>query len=181
MKNFALPLLIVVVYVMFIVPQARKRKRATALRREVEPGAEVMLTSGLFGTVVEIDDDTVVIEAAEGVRLRYAKGAVQRVLPEPVDDDLDDTEGADNTDDSGDSGDTDDSDTDHSDTDDSDQHEHGDTHNDGDLADHGLTDDTIDDNAPSRDVVARPANRFKRSTRSRSTGNDAGSGPVPTS
>jgi preprotein translocase subunit YajC len=163
-KNFALPLLIVFVYVLFIVPQARRRKQAAALRREVEPGAEVMLTSGLFGTVVEIDGDTVVIEAAEGVRLRYAKGAVQRVLPEP----LDDTDDSDETDE-------------HYHADGVDAADH-DPHVGPDAAgaDHDPTDDTIDEDVPRRDVVARPANRFKRSTRSRSTGNDAGPGAVPT-
>jgi preprotein translocase subunit YajC len=167
-KNFALPLLIVFVYVLFIVPQARRRKQAAALRREVEPGAEVMLTSGLFGTVVEIDGDTVVIEAAEGVRLRYAKGAVQRVLPEAYDDDADE------------SGETDEHD--HADGVDAADH---DSHGGPEVAvagaDDESTDDTIDEDVPRRDVVARPANRFKRSTRSRSSGNDAGPGPVPTS
>jgi preprotein translocase subunit YajC len=160
-KNFALPLLIVFVYVLFIVPAARRRKRAAAIRREVEPGAEVMLTSGLYGTVVEIDGDIVVIEVAEGVRLRYAKGAVHHVVPEEVDDAADES--------------------DEHDADGEDAADH-DPRGGPDVAgaDHDPVDDTIDEDGPRRDVVARPANRFKRSTRSRSTGNDAGPGPVPT-
>ena len=163
MKNFALPLLIVVVYVMFIVPQARRRKRATALRREVEPGAEVMLTSGLYGTVVEIDGDIVVIEVADGVRLRYAKGAVHHVVPDEIVDETDDTD-----------------EHDHADGADAADHD-AQVAPDAVGADHGPTDDTIDEDVPGRDDVARPANRFRRSTRSRSTGNDAGAGPVSTS
>ena len=166
MKNFALPLLIVVVYVLFIVPQARRRKQAAALRREVEPGAAVMLTSGLYGTVVEIDGDIVVIEVAEGVRLRYAKGAVHHVVPEEV---VDDTDGSDETDEHH-----------HADGEEAADHDlHGAPDAAG--ADHEPTDDTLDEDVPRRDVVARPANRFRRSTRSRSTGNDAGAGPVSTS
>ena len=173
-KNFALPLLIVVVYMLFIVPQARRRKQAATLRREVEPGAEVMLTSGLYGTVVELDGDTVVIEVAEGVRLRYARGAVARVLPEAMDE-LDEADEADEADEY--------EQADGVGLADSNSHDNtqSDTHGDIDRADHDPTDDTIDDDVPRRDVVARPANRFKRSTRSRATGNDAGSGPVPTS
>lgn len=46
-----------------------------------------MLTSGLYATVVEIDDDTVTVQAAPGVELRYAKAAVLRVLPDPTETD----------------------------------------------------------------------------------------------
>jgi preprotein translocase subunit YajC len=166
-KNLAFPLLLfILVYVIVIVPQGRRRKQAAALRREVEVGAHVMLTSGLYGTVIEIDDDAVVIEAAEGIHLRYAKAAVLRVISDAIDDetDADDDADADGADGAA-----------HSDHD-----THGGT-DDADGAHHDPADDTINEDVPRRDVVARPANRFKRSTRSRSTGNDAGSGPVPTS
>jgi preprotein translocase subunit YajC len=171
-KNFAFPLLLfILVYVVLIVPQGRRRKQAAALRREVDVGAHVMLTSGLFGTVIEIDDDAVVIEAAEGIHLRYAKAAVLRVVPDPLDEivgghDSDDTEDADD--------------------DSPDAHHDGDTHQaDGaDIAAPDHADGTIHRDTSGNDVVARPANRFWRSNRparSDPTGNDAGSGPVPTS
>jgi preprotein translocase subunit YajC len=90
-KNFALPLLLFgLLYVFFILPQSRRRKQALALQRAVEPGSRVMLTSGLFGTVVDIDDEAVIVEAAEGIRLRYAKAAVLRVIPDAVDEADDD-------------------------------------------------------------------------------------------
>jgi preprotein translocase subunit YajC len=93
-KNLALPVLFfVVVYVVLILPQGRKRRQAAALQRAVEPGSRVLLTSGLYGIVVEIETDTIIIEAAEGVHLRFAKAAVLRVVPDLVDpDDLDDDE-----------------------------------------------------------------------------------------
>jgi len=100
-KNFALPVLFfVVVYVVLILPQGRKRRQAAALQRAVEPGSRVLLTSGLYGIVVEIETDTIIIEAAEGVHLRFAKAAVLRVVPDLVDpDDLDDDEYEDDEDD----------------------------------------------------------------------------------
>jgi preprotein translocase subunit YajC len=95
--NFALPVLFfIVLYVVLILPQGRRRRQAAALQRAVEPGSQVVLTSGLYGTVVEIEDDAIVIEAAEGVHLRFAKAAVLRVIPEPVDtDEMDDDEDGD--------------------------------------------------------------------------------------
>ncbi|HEY8729141.1 MAG TPA: preprotein translocase subunit YajC [Acidothermaceae bacterium] len=83
--SFVIPLLLFgFLYVAVILPQSRRRKQAAALQRAVEPGSQVMLTSGLFATVVEIDDDTVIVQAAPGVELRYAKAAVLRVLPDPT-------------------------------------------------------------------------------------------------
>jgi preprotein translocase subunit YajC len=78
-------LIFVVFYVVLILPQSRRRKQAQALQRNVEPGARVMLTSGLYGTIAEIDDDVLVVEIADGVLARFAKAAVLRVLPEDVD------------------------------------------------------------------------------------------------
>jgi preprotein translocase subunit YajC len=84
-SSFLIPLLLFgFLYVALILPQSRRRKQAAALQRAVEPGSQVMLTSGLFATVVEIDDDTVTVQAAPGVELRYAKAAVLRVLPDPT-------------------------------------------------------------------------------------------------
>jgi preprotein translocase subunit YajC len=100
-KNFALPVLFfVVIYVLIILPQGRKRRQAAALQRAVEPGSRVLLTSGLYGIVVEIEPDTIIIEAAEGVHLRFAKAAVLRVVPDLVDpDDVDDDQYDDDHDD----------------------------------------------------------------------------------
>ena len=94
MKNLALPVLFfVVIYVLVILPQGRRRRQAAVLARAVEPGSRVLLTSGLYGIVVEIEADTIIIEASEGVNLRFAKAAVLRVVPDLVDpDDVDDDE-----------------------------------------------------------------------------------------
>ncbi|MDQ1464257.1 MAG: preprotein translocase subunit YajC [Actinomycetota bacterium] len=172
MGNFALPLLLfAALYVFFIVPQGRRRKQALALQRAVEPGSRVILTSGLYGTVVEIDDDAVVIEAAEGVQLRYAKAAVLRVVP-----DVDDSDDADEVHDS-----------------ELDEFEE-------DLADDDGLDDVKaldgveeqtepDDEVPpppssdpfSKRFLKRPPRRQSHGSSDGTDGNDAGSGPVPTS
>jgi preprotein translocase subunit YajC len=170
--NFApLLLLFAVLYVFFLVPQGRRRKQAQALQRAVEPGSRVILTSGLYGTVVEIDDDAVVIEAAEGVQLRYAKAAVLRVVP-----DLDDAD----------------------DVADSDLEEFEDdlADNDG-LDDLKSLDGAEEQTEPDAEVpppsssdpfskrfLKRPPRRQSRGSSEASSdgtdGNDAGSGPVPT-
>jgi preprotein translocase subunit YajC len=157
-----LPVLIFVVFYVFIIlPQGRKRRQAAALQKDVEPGSRVLLTSGLYAIVVEIEADTIILEAAEGVHLRYAKAAVLRVVPhldELDDDELDDDEYDDDDDHEG---------HDHEGHD-HEGHDGHDAHDDHDGHDH----DDVHDAAPPSDEVARPSNREDHQ------GNDTGSGPV---
>ena len=39
-------------------------------------GDEIVLTSGVYGTVRDIDDDTILVEIATGVTIKVARGAV---------------------------------------------------------------------------------------------------------
>jgi preprotein translocase subunit YajC len=158
-----LPVLIFVVFYVFIIlPQGRKRRQAAALQKAVEPGSRVLLTSGLYAIVVEIETDTIILEAAEGVHLRYAKAAVLRVVPHL--DELDDDEYDDDDDHEGHDheGHDDDGHDDH------DGHDHDGHDHDGHDHDH----DDVHDAAPPSDEVARPSNREDHQ------GNDTGSGPV---
>jgi len=72
----------------------RKRQQEVVdFRANLEPGDEVMTTSGLFGTVVEVDGEVVVLEISPGVTSRWFKPAISKraeeVIPvlDPVDED----------------------------------------------------------------------------------------------
>ncbi|NAZ87378.1 preprotein translocase subunit YajC [Kineococcus sp. T90] len=65
----------------FMFSRTRKQQRAQAeMQGSVGPGAEVMTTSGTYGTVVAVDGDVVTLEIAPGVRTRWARRAVARVV-----------------------------------------------------------------------------------------------------
>lgn len=78
----ALPiLLIIVVFYMFMIrPNSRRRQQQMSLQRNISVGQEVMTTAGLYATVVSLEDDAVVLEVSPGVRMRYARGAIARVI-----------------------------------------------------------------------------------------------------
>jgi preprotein translocase subunit YajC len=60
----------------------RKQKAAAGVRSSIEPGTEVMTTAGLYGTIVEVlEDSSVIIEAAPGVHLHFDRRAISRVVP----------------------------------------------------------------------------------------------------
>ena len=75
----ALPLLLL----LLLLQRARRQQRHVAsARAAIEPGRRVMMTSGVFGDIVSVnDDDTMVVEVAPGVSTTWVQQAVARVLP----------------------------------------------------------------------------------------------------
>ena len=89
-----------VFYFLILRPQNKRRRDQAAMQSKLGVGDEVQTVGGLFGTVVEVDGDVVTIEAAPGVELRYAAGAVARVVTKAStdEDEEDESEPADNSD-----------------------------------------------------------------------------------
>jgi len=69
-----------VFYFLLIRPQQRRQRQQRTLIDSVEVGDEVMTIGGIYGTVRELDDDSVTLEVAPGVDIRFAKTAVARKL-----------------------------------------------------------------------------------------------------
>jgi preprotein translocase subunit YajC len=78
-------------YLLFMRPARMRQRKAMETRNNVVPGVEVVTTAGLIATVVETDDETVTLEIAPGVRSKFIKQAIARVVvpPEPPLDDVD--------------------------------------------------------------------------------------------
>jgi preprotein translocase subunit YajC len=73
-------LLFGVMYFMMIRPQQRRRRDAVQMQSTLGAGDEIVTIGGLYGTVVSVDDETVTLEVSPGVRTRYARGAIARVV-----------------------------------------------------------------------------------------------------
>ena len=74
-------------WLLIIRPASRRQKDQVRMQSSVKLGDEVMLTSGIFGTVSEVTDDRLMVEIAPGVTIRVARGAIGSVVrtdePEP--------------------------------------------------------------------------------------------------
>jgi preprotein translocase subunit YajC len=81
LSQFA-PFLIVGVlfFVLLILPERKKQKQRTAMLAGIKKGDRVMTSSGMFGTVVSLSEEVVVLQVADGVRLRFTRQAVQNVV-----------------------------------------------------------------------------------------------------
>jgi len=73
-------LIIGAMYMLVIRPAQRRRKDVEQLQSTLGVGAEVVTVGGLYGTIVEIDGDTVLLEVAPGVVNRYARAAIGKVV-----------------------------------------------------------------------------------------------------
>jgi len=73
-----LPLVgIALLFWLFIIrPASRRQKELRGMQSSLSVGDEIVLTSGVFGTVREMDDETVRVEIADGVTIKVARGAV---------------------------------------------------------------------------------------------------------
>jgi preprotein translocase subunit YajC len=80
-------LILVAFYLLIIRPQRARAKAAQQLQESLVPGTEVMTTAGLYGTLTEVRDDSVLLEVAPGVTLRFTKAAVGRVVTDDAADD----------------------------------------------------------------------------------------------
>jgi preprotein translocase subunit YajC len=87
MSMAPLVLIFVVFYFLLIRPQQQKMKQHRALLSAIRRNDRVLTGGGIIGTVTKVVSDTeVIIEIAEGVRVRVARGTIADVLSrtEPV-------------------------------------------------------------------------------------------------
>ena len=108
MSLYLLLVLIVVMVGFSKVQTNRRRKHMATLEEAIQPGVRVVTTAGIYGIVVEIESDTIVVEISEGVDVRFAKAAVVRVvsaLDDEIDDAFDGDTDADDADDADDAAD----------------------------------------------------------------------------
>ncbi|WP_433500890.1 preprotein translocase subunit YajC [Sphaerimonospora sp. CA-214678] len=73
-------LLVVVFYFLLIRPQRKRQQEMVRMQNSLTPGARVMTTTGLFGTVVRFEEEDVVLEVAPGVETRWVKAAIGRIV-----------------------------------------------------------------------------------------------------
>src|SRR6185295_14093247 len=85
-----LPLLLLAMYLLVIRPQQQRIRAQQALVASVEEGDEVVSSAGIYGRIVELDGDIAILEVADGVEIKVARGAIARRVEPAVADDLSD-------------------------------------------------------------------------------------------
>ena len=78
-------LLALIFWLLIIRPQRRRQQQLSKTQQTLGPGTEVMLGSGIYGTVTSVEDDRVHLEIAPGTVVTVARQAVVRVIDAPTD------------------------------------------------------------------------------------------------
>lgn len=76
-------LALVIAFWLFIIRPARKRQAEFAdLHDQLEVGQRVMLTSGIFGELVEIGEETIQLRIAPSADVTVVRAAVAKIVTE---------------------------------------------------------------------------------------------------
>ncbi|GAA3501901.1 preprotein translocase subunit YajC [Streptomyces prasinosporus] len=73
---------IVLIGAMFLMTRSAKKKQQAAIdmRNQMQPGSGVRTIGGMYATVKEVNEDTVLLDAGPGVELLFAKNSIGAVL-----------------------------------------------------------------------------------------------------
>lgn len=73
-------------YFLLIRPQQKRMREHQELVAGLEVGDEVMLSSGIYGEITNIDRQVLEVEVADGVELRVSRTAVSELVEYDADD-----------------------------------------------------------------------------------------------
>ncbi|MGW3727542.1 preprotein translocase subunit YajC [Streptomyces sp. NPDC000851] len=73
---------IVLIGAMILMTRSAKKKQQQAvdMRNQMQPGSGVRTIGGMYATVKEVNEDTVLLDAGPGVELLFAKNSIGAVL-----------------------------------------------------------------------------------------------------
>jgi preprotein translocase subunit YajC len=74
-------LFFVIFYFMLIRPQSKRAKEHRAMLAALAAGDEVVTNGGILGRVIEVGDNFITLEVADGVQLKVQKGHVATLMP----------------------------------------------------------------------------------------------------
>ena len=66
-------LIFVVFYFLLILPQQRRQKKQRELLEALKKGDKVITTSGIWGTITNIDKDTATVQIADNTKIRMQR------------------------------------------------------------------------------------------------------------
>ena len=76
------PILLMVVIFYFLLwrPQKKQQKERASLLGSLKKGQKIVTIGGIYGEIVELDDEKVKVQVSEKVGLTFARTAVANVL-----------------------------------------------------------------------------------------------------
>jgi preprotein translocase subunit YajC len=70
--------MVIIIYFFMIRPQQKRSNDAKKFRETLTKGSRIVTIGGLHGLVVDLTEDTVVVEVDRGTKLRFDRSAIAR-------------------------------------------------------------------------------------------------------
>ena len=82
--NFLLPMLAIaaIFWFVMIAPERKRRKEREGMIAALKKGDKVMTTSGMYGTVAQVQGEVVTLQISDNVRVKFALAAIQGQVDE---------------------------------------------------------------------------------------------------
>jgi len=80
-----LPILLIfaIFYFLLFMPMQRQKKQQQKMLKELQTGMMVVTSGGIVGTIVAIEEDTIVLRVKpDNLKIQMARSAVSALLPE---------------------------------------------------------------------------------------------------
>ena len=78
---FVVAAMFLIMWLMLIRPQRQQQRRHAAMIEALKPGDEIITNGGIYGDVVGVEEDRVIVEIAEDVEVEVVKRAIATVVP----------------------------------------------------------------------------------------------------
>lgn len=80
---FMIIAMVAVFYFFMIRPQQKKQKELKRQREAMQKGDKIVTAGGIHGRIKEINDGVILVEVAEGVKIKVDAGSVYPVVEAP--------------------------------------------------------------------------------------------------
>jgi preprotein translocase subunit YajC len=80
-----LPILLIfaIFYFLLFMPMQRQKKQQQKMLKELQAGNTVVTSGGIVGTIIAIEEDTIVLRVKpDNLKIQMARSAVSALLPE---------------------------------------------------------------------------------------------------
>jgi preprotein translocase subunit YajC len=75
-------LILAIFYFLLFMPMQRQKKQQQKMLRELQNGNTVLTSGGIVGTIVSIDDETLVLRVKpDNIKLQVARSAISSLIP----------------------------------------------------------------------------------------------------
>ncbi|HPU35863.1 MAG TPA: preprotein translocase subunit YajC [Bacillota bacterium] len=78
--------LFAILYFLIIRPQQQRQKKHQEMIKSLKPNDRVTTIGGIFGTIVKLKEDSIILRIADNVRIEVLKNSISQVVSKEEDD-----------------------------------------------------------------------------------------------